>query len=336
MKKTVLILLTTILSTSMCSQSETPKMFRESEIAKHDFSKIDNYVLNLKIGKNVSEKEMVELIIKNSTTKLEKARAIFIWIADNIAYDTSFKVTSYEEGLAKRKGVCQAYSELFKRFGEIAGLEVVVIAGDSKQYYYKRASDLDSGGHAWNAFKSDNGQWILLDATWGAGYVNNRKFTKLLTDYWFNPSPEIYVFSHFPEENRWQLLDKPISRDAFLKIPPITPKFENWGFDAKELLNHFVSSTHSGFPDFFSINIDWKIIKIPVSAELKRGTPYEFVFEMPETEEIAIFLNDKHFFAEKNGNRHTINITPDKRGSALVTIKQKNGQFAGVLKYEVK
>ncbi|MCL2074332.1 MAG: hypothetical protein FWH18_10445 [Marinilabiliaceae bacterium] len=340
MKKSFVTILIAILSISIGvysqSDADASKLFRTSSVQKPDFSKIDNYVLGLKIGKNVSEKEMVELIIKKSTTNLEKARAIFVWIADNIAYDTSFKVTTFEEGLAKRKGVCQAYSELFKRFGELAGLQVVVISGDSNQYDYKKPSDLDSGGHAWNAFKSDNGKWILVDATWGAGYVKNRKFTKEFTDFWFNPSPEIYIFSHFPKDDKWQLIDKQISKDAFLKMPPITPKFENWGFDSKELLNHFLNSKHSGFPDFYSIDLDWKIVKMPVSAELKKGTTYEFIFEMPQQEEIAIFLNDTPFFAEKKGNKHTIIFKPDKKGNALITIKQKNGQFAGVLSYEVK
>jgi transglutaminase-like putative cysteine protease len=322
--------------TTAQSEADVARLLGKSQPARHDFSEIDNYVLSLKTGRNASEKEIVELITKKSTTKLEKGRAIFVWIADNIAYDTSYKITSPEEGLRKRKGVCQAYSDLFQRFGEAAGLEVVTISGDSKQFYYKKPSDLDRGGHAWNAFKSDDGKWIFLDATWGAGYVQNRKFTKQLTDYWFNPAPAVYVFTHFPEDKQWQLLDKPIGRDDFLKIPPVSPKFINWGFDADALLSFFLSNKHSGFPDFYTINVDWKVIKMPVSAELKRGTTYEFVFEMSETEEVVIFLNNDHFTAEKSGNRHTIKFTPDKKGTVMVTVKQKNGEYAGVLRYVVK
>jgi len=318
------------------TEEQTAGLFRDSEITKQDFSKIDDYVKSLKIGRNVSQREMVELITKNSTTKMEKARAIFIWIAENIAYDTSYKITSMEAGLKNRKGVCQAYSGIFEAFGKLAGLEVVSISGDSKQSFYKRPSDLDRGGHAWNAFKADDGRAVLVDATWGAGYVKNKKFTREFTDFWFDTPPKIFVFTHFPEDKKWQLLETPISREKFLTIPPLSPKFINWGLNVDELFSHYMMDKHDGFPDYYSVNVDWKIIKMPISATLKRGTTYEFIFEIDETEEIAIVLNESDWvMAEKEGNRQTITVTPTKRGSLLVMLKQKGSSYTGALKYAV-
>ena len=114
-------------------QEEVAKLFQP--VAKlSDFSKIDNYVLGLKTKKNISEADLVKLITQKSNTRMEKARAIFIWIAVNIAYDTNYNVRTKEEALKQGKGVCEAYSGLFKSFGELAGLEVVTVHGDTKQY----------------------------------------------------------------------------------------------------------------------------------------------------------------------------------------------------------
>jgi len=339
MKNLFLFVLTFLFFQNIFSQSEdkSADLFRFTEIKKHDFSEIDNYVRNLKIGKNVSPSNMVELIIKKSTTKLEKARAIYIWIAENIAYDTSYKITTMEAGLKARKGVCQAYSGIFQMFGELAGLEVVSISGDSKQLFYKKPSDLDKGGHAWNAFKLDDERWILVDATWGAGYVANNKFTREPNDFWFDTKPKIFIFTHFPKEEKLQFLDNPISRNEFLNIPPLQPKFLNWGFDVDELFSYYINEKNKGFPDFFSVNMDWKIIKMPVTAELKKGATYEFIFEISEKEEIAIVINDNDWHkAIKNGNRQTISVTPEKKGTLTVMVKRSDSKYSGVFKYSVK
>jgi len=321
------------------SQSETEynELFGFSDDSKQDFSEIDKYVINLKFNKNISEKEIVELIIKKSTTNIEKARAIFVWIAENIAYDTSYKVTSPEQSLKHRKGVCQAYSELFKKFGEVAGLEVVVIPGDAKQFNYKKSSDLSNEGHAWNAFKCNNQKWILLDATWGAGYVNNGKFNKQFNDFWFDVSPKIYIFTHFPTDENHQFLEKPISRNDFLRIPPLSPLLITWSFYTDELFNYYVNKNNKGFPDVFSVDVNWKIIKMPITPKLHRGNTYEFIFEIPENNEVAVIINEKEWhFAEKNEMRQTIIINPEKKGKVMVTVKLQNGKYAGVFGYTVE
>jgi len=321
------------------SPDEAAKLFRPvaNQVSQPDFSKIDNYVLGLKIKKNITEAELVKLITQQSQTKMEKARAIFIWIANNIAYDTSYKIRSKEEALKQGKGVCEAYSGMFKSLGELAGLEVVTIEGDTKQYYYKRPSDLDKGGHAWNAVKVDDGRWMIVDATWGAGHVNNKTFTRNLTLHWFDPKPEIFIFTHLPKEEKWQLLSKPITRDDFLRIPPLSPELVLWGFDPNAIFSYFANNRNSSFPDQFSIDVTWKINMMPVCDELKVGTTYEFAFILPKNDEAAIILNNKDFVHfEQNGDKFSLTFTPKNKGQAIVALKHPNGKFGGVFKYNIK
>ena len=302
-----------------------------------DFSTIDAYVLGLRTRRNISEAELAQVITMHSTTKMEKARAIFIWLANNIAYDTNYRIYSKEVALRQGRGVCQAYSELFKSLGELAGLEVMVIAGDSKPQTYRRPSDIDRRGHAWNAVKVDDGRWALVDATWGAGYVNNKKFTRKLSEFWFDTSPEFFVFTHLPKEENWQLLDKPVTRDEFLRMPPLSPELVAWGFNPDATLSYFINTRGASFPEQFSIDLDWKINSMPVSNELKVGGSYEFEFILPQDNELAIVSNNRdwiHFVQEDN--RHSVIFTPKSRGQAVLTVKLPNGKYGGIFKYDVR
>ncbi len=300
------------------------------------FAEIDTYVLNLKTNKKLSHAELVALITQKSRTQIEKARAIFIWIANNIDYDTSYKIVSKEEALKQRKGVCEAYSGLYKDFCELAGLEVVSISGESKQYYYKQPEDLDKGGHAWNAVKVEGDRWMLVDATWGAGYVINKTFTRRLSTYWFDPKPDIYIFSHFPKETQWQLISKPISRDVFLTLPPLYPNLVLWGFNPDALFNYFTQHKNASFPDMYSLEVVWNIKQMPVCSELKKGETYVFEFILPENEDVAIIVNNKEWHTfQKEGDKYTATFTPQQTGTAVVAVKQATGKFGGVFQYAV-
>ena len=321
------------------TQKEVAKLFQpdEKQIPSPDFSKIDNYVLGLQIKKKITEAELVEMITQQSQTKLEKARAIFIWIANNIAYDTNYSITSKEEALRRGKGVCQAYSGLFESFGKLAGLDVVTVSGDAKDFLYRHAADIDKRGHAWNVVKVDDGRQILVDATWGAGHVNNRVFTRELAVYWFDPTPEIFVFTHFPNEEKWQLLDKPVARDVFLQMPPLSPNLVSWGFNPVATFSYFTKNKDIWFPFVYSVDTKWKINMMPVCSELKVGESYNFEFVVPQNEEIAIICNNKDWVhLNKDGDKFSVTFTPEKRGTAILAVKQPTGKFGGVFKYDVK
>lgn len=321
------------------SPGEAAKLFQPvaNQVSQPDFSKIDNYVLGLKVRKNITEAELVKLITLQSQTRMEKARAIFIWIANNIAYDTNYKIRSKDDALRLGKGVCEAYSDMFRSFGELAGLEVVIIPGDTKQYFYKRPSDLDKGGHAWNAVKMDNNRWMIVDATWGAGHVKNKKFTRKLSVHFFDPKPEIFIFTHFPKEDRWQLLNKPVARDEFLRMPPLSPELVSWGFNPDATFLYFANNRNASFPDQFSIDVTWKINMMPVCDELKVGKSYDFEFILPKNEELAIICNNKDLIRfEQNGDKFSLTFIPQNKGQAIVAVKHPNGKFGGVFKYNVK
>jgi len=189
--------------------------------------------------------ELSANIIAGFESDIDKAAAIFYWVTHNVAYDVkllgkmlkkpsgptsgtlaeieNLKLEQALTALTERKGVCQNYARLYRRLALAAGLECEFISGYSRGYV-SRAGSLGNP-HAWNAVKID-GEWQLLDATWGAGGVNaRRKFEFNFRPGYFMPHPNSFAYSHLPAEDEWQLLDSPYTRDQFLAQPGTGPGF---------------------------------------------------------------------------------------------------------------
>jgi len=154
-------------------------------------------------------------------------KAVYDWVADNIAYDAEalaagrpFPPQDPETVFEQRMAVCAGYSKLTRAIGEKLGYKIAYIPGVSRE----RDGEIAGGGHAWNAVRIEN-QWYLLDATWGAGNVDGDEFEKEYNpNYLFTP-PEIFGLTHFPEDSRWQLRGTPITRGEFMRQPMLRPAF---------------------------------------------------------------------------------------------------------------
>lgn len=159
-------------------------------------------------------------------------KALHDYVADRVAYDVpsylsgNFAPQNAEAVFRARKGVCAGYATLLAELGRHAGVEIVVLTGESKSGIMSG----DSAGHAWSAAKIEGG-WYLMDATWNAGSVNGATFTKKYgTEYLFTP-PEVFGLSHLPKDDKWQLRPDPITRAEFTRGPDLTPAFFGHGLE---------------------------------------------------------------------------------------------------------
>lgn len=195
------------------------------------FSEIDEDARNVVYN---SEKSLAKELTKNCSTDLEKVRAIFIWVTDNIAYDFKLfhspkiqkelytsKNEVIEHVLKTRKAVCAGYSYLFKNLCHEVNIECVTIIGFSKQYLADGHKNKKIVDHAWNGVKIGN-KWFLLDATWASGNSFGNQFTKEFDDFWFLTDPKKFIYTHFPEKSKWQLLSNPFSKDEFDDLPSLS------------------------------------------------------------------------------------------------------------------
>jgi len=173
----------------------------------------------------------IEKIVDQIDLKEDTVKAVFDWITDNIKYDTgllekvklngienvksnSTKLLRLKNVIKTSKGVCQHYSELFEAILKHLGYNVAVVTGYTRSPV---TGELNPFGHAWNAVKVNN-KWILVDATWGAGYVTDEhKFKKVYKPQYFDIEPTEAIFSHMPYNPLWQLLEQPVTYESFDK-----------------------------------------------------------------------------------------------------------------------
>ena len=169
---------------------------------------------------------------------LERTRAVFQWVTSNVAYDVAgYSGSPYADlsaaGILRRRtAVCTGYARLAAALGEAMGLEVEVVHGWSKGYGYRAGGPIgEAARHAWNAVRID-GEWALMDATWGAGYIDEHgRFVRRPQDHYFLTEPGAFVFDHLPEDPRWQLLDDPVTRGEYADMVFLRPQFFALGLE---------------------------------------------------------------------------------------------------------
>jgi transglutaminase/protease-like cytokinesis protein 3 len=111
------------------------------------------------------------------------------------------------------------------------GLRIQVVSGWSKGYGYTSGQRFEGPtNHAWNAVLI-NGQWRLMDPTWGAGYLDQQmQFVRRFQEHYFLTAPDAFVFDHLPQDSRWQLLQRPLSGDEYADLVYLRPMFFVAGF----------------------------------------------------------------------------------------------------------
>jgi hypothetical protein len=175
-------------------------------------------------------------------TEKEKANAIYNWVTHNISYDVKFlrKPRHYddkvEHALKTKKAVCEGYSELFTELCRAAGLKAVNIEGYAKDWIFDNGDEMYIPRHEWSAVRI-NGKWQLVDATWGAGGlyqkrswirkmfdiifrhnkmgVKSLKFRFKYDTTFFMQDPEAFRLRHIPSDPLWQLTDTVMPLSVF-------------------------------------------------------------------------------------------------------------------------
>lgn len=222
-----------------------------------DYKEVDSFAKTVRYKGDIHQ--LGYQLTKPYNTSILKARAIFIWITDNIAYDyksfnkqKEIKGPKCKEGMncdlilaeweehylkkviRKRKGVCDAYARLFKKMCDLAGLKSEYIEGYTRTKPYQVGS-AGVVNHAWNAIYLDSA-YYLLDATWASGGCAEDEdegkllyFEKRFNEYyWLTPSKD-FIRDHYPKEGKW-VFETNYTKEKFAANPyyesEIIPKIQ--------------------------------------------------------------------------------------------------------------
>lgn len=182
------------------------------------YAVVDAKMAAIPASSAISTEAIAKYINANFKTETDKIRAAFYWTSSNISYDVAnmFAVNlneTVQQKIAKtlktKRGVCIHYAVVFNELSQKIGIQSYIIEGYTKQN--GKVSDL---AHAWTAAKIDK-KWYVFDPTWGAGYVNNGKYSKKLNNVYFKSEPSIIIGSHIPFDYLWQFSNYPITNGEF-------------------------------------------------------------------------------------------------------------------------
>ncbi|WP_442266764.1 transglutaminase domain-containing protein [Tenacibaculum sp. ZS6-P6] len=209
-----------------------------------NFTVADNTAKLLK-GESIKNLPLLTYKLTNKlNTDVEKFRAIYFWICNNISNDhNSFLIISkkrkkyknspksykkwhnkykkkvFKKLLEQQKTICTGYAYLLQQMAFISGLECKMIDGYGRNTN-SNVENLGIPNHTWNAIKLNN-KWYLCDATWASGYADeNFKFLNDYNDGFFLTSPLLFAKNHHPIDKKWLLNIKQTS-DQFTSAPLI-------------------------------------------------------------------------------------------------------------------
>jgi len=310
-----------------------------------DFTRIDDHVAGIERPTSGNSVDFAQRLTRPARTDLERVRAIAWWMASHIAYDHEMFRNQFPQQQAGRaplkaiaankpdavmrrgKAVCSGYAALFVALCRTVGIEAAEVSGKV------RFNDV---GHKWNAVRI-NGSWQLLDITYmAAGAGNAREGVGKPVGFYFLTDPELFVFSHLPNEPKWQLLPRPITRQEFVAVPPVLHPL--LAMVARPVMLR--QAARDGVREFVPAKLpdagEVKLLAAPLGRELEAGTSCEFRVRADGCEAVFVDNGGDQSPLERRAGLFQGKVTPT--GGFLrigVQARAGNGGVEGMLDYRV-
>lgn len=288
------------------------------------YTSVDSYVNDLGSLADKNLATIADTITRSFDTKEKQARAIFYWIANNIAIDA--KATKRndqrnkepEKTIAAREATPLAFSLLFQEMCSLVNIRCLSIDGYQKRFSEEINDPTDEPNSSWNVVQLGNSpdEWFYVDAANASGHLDEKMntFTKNFISNYFFTDRDVFNLDHFADNKAWQLGKSSKNLKSFYSLPIIHP--EAYKLSVKKL------SPDDGFikikvkkPVMFSITysgapvkeVKMKIgvnrrqkITAPIDFNISAGTlSFSYTFEEPDEFPIEIIFDDASIVSYK-------------------------------------
>jgi hypothetical protein len=309
------------------------------------WAKIDAHALQTPPSKTKDLTTLVHHLVEPAKTDWDRVRAIYRWIAENIAYDDAgynsgkYGFNDANEVLRQRKGVCDDYSDLFKAMAESAGLACEKVSGWSKGYGYVVGAKMDKPDHAWNAVFVE-GEWHLMDVTWAAGFgetINGKlKSTKKFKEHWFDTAPAEFLFKHLPTDAKWQLIPFPLTLAEFQTLPLAGPELFAMGFNANMVISDHRAGKAKALPKVYDHPFEIRAISVPTYREFSLGSDLKLEFECSNCAAMAAVSDGVMTAFTQEGPKFSLTFSPSVGTLGIFAKKDKKTRnYSGIMEFEV-
>jgi hypothetical protein len=197
-----------------------------------DFNSVDDYIKKLGTLDTLNMGSIAVMVTQHFPDKIDKVRAIFDWIADNIDFDckaarsNNNDKNSSDDVLQYRKATSPGYATLFQDMCSVAGIRCLTVDGYIKNSTEDINAKPDGFSHTWDVVqlgKSEE-EWHYVDPMLGSGYTDKdvKVYTKFFNDNYFFANKATFNLQCFPDNMAWQLDNNgPKNKKEFFTQPVV-------------------------------------------------------------------------------------------------------------------
>lgn len=196
-----------------------------------DFTAVDKYVKSLGALDSMSMGTINNVVSKKFSDKIDKARAIYYWIANNITYDVkaaranNTSKNSPTDVLLYRKAIGLGFASLFQDMCSSANIRCLTVDGFVKNNVDEIGEKGNDINHSWAVVQLGESPetWYYVDPALGSGYADAemKTFTPAFTDAYFFTDKETFNMQHYPDNTAWKLGPGPKNKKDFYDLPVI-------------------------------------------------------------------------------------------------------------------
>lgn len=217
LKKLPILLLLLLTTTAFAQKSDA------------DFKVVDNFVQRVGSLDTLNMGTISYILTRQFPDKIDKARAIFDWITNNISYDVKAARNNDDKNnnstivLKRRMATSVGYADLFQDMCSVAKIRCLTIDGYIKRTLDDIDNKPDEVNYMWDVVQlGDASQdWFYIDPAAGSGYINDKQtvFTKAFNGNYFFADKSVFNNQHFPDNTAWVLGNGYLNVKDFYTLP---------------------------------------------------------------------------------------------------------------------
>ncbi|MBK8775026.1 MAG: hypothetical protein IPM10_09425 [Chitinophagaceae bacterium] len=202
-----------------------------SPVIAQNFASVDSAVKQFGGMSDKNVATIAQTITLAFPEKISKARAIYYWIAKNIALDPKASRSNDQKNsdpvkvIELRKATPLGFSLLFQEMCSQAGIRCLSVDGYSKNFAGEINDPADEMNHSWNVVQlgQSKDEWYYVDAAKAAGFLDKKQsiFTPQFCSAYFFADKNLFNLGNYPDNGAWQLGPGPKSLKDFYALPVI-------------------------------------------------------------------------------------------------------------------
>ena len=289
---------------------------------------------------SASARQLVERLTSAAKNDRERAWLIYRWITGNFIHDAQAAVKignparhSIDDLIRHRRGSCEVFAHVTNTLLTLAGLKSKVVVGHANTGQ-QSASAKGSANHVWNMVWIE-GQWRLMDTTWGSGFVDESGFTRQQSDLFFlMPDAQADLLYRERTDKGGSSRGGGADPRPFRNVPPDAAYASFVGFDTKKVVE--VAGNGRRVVETFDLaNGSFAVLDAPTSYALNSGDQ-RFVLRSDQFEKLAVVQGRNWTHFQRAGGRFVLDLKA-LRGELIVMGKRPGqAEYEALLGYYVR